>query len=200
MKPRLALAATLFLLGLTACSTLPEPFAESGDELAQVGGLLAYYRRLAALPPDIQNREFDDAVAAYEKTPDDDNRLRLVMALLVPQAPWRDDARALRLLGMVEATADSLQTAPRRDLAAVLASLVGDRLHLQREERHRCEVAQQQKSNALREERRKAEALQHKLDAAREECRKASILQQKLDELRGIDRELRKRPAPRRSP
>jgi hypothetical protein len=173
----------LVVLGLTGCAWLPG----RDSEVAQVDGLLAYYHRLNTQPQEHQRREFTDASAAYDRTPDDQNRLRLVMTLLLPGAPWRDDTRAMQLLGAIENAAPD-KASPRRDFVQFVEKMV----QVRREE--------QRKSDALREERRKAELLQQKLDSAREECHKADALQQKLDELRDIDRDLRKRPGRRSKP
>jgi hypothetical protein len=196
MRHGVFLIVILAVLGLSGCGSIP--ILKRNAELTQVEELLAYYHRLNAMAPDAQRKEYNDAVAAYEKTSDDDRRLRLVMVLLLPRAPWRDDSRVLHLLGTMEPVSVGTSS-PRRDLAVVLEGLVGDRLQGLRDEQRKCEVAQQQRSDALRDERRKLELLQQRLEGSREECKKADVLQQKLDDLRGIDRDLRKRP-PRRSP
>jgi hypothetical protein len=173
----------LIVAGLSGCAWLPG----RDHEAAQVDGLLAYYHRLTTQPQELQRREFTDASATYDRTADDQSRLRLVMTLLLPGAPWRDDARAMQLLGAIESVPPD-KASPRRDFVQFLEKMV----QVRREE--------QRKSDALREERRKAELLQQKLDSAREECHKADVLQQKLDELRDIDRDLRKRPGRRSRP
>lgn len=197
MRRLASLIVALAVLGLAGCTYMPA--LERNAELNQVEELLAYYHRLSALAPDAQRKEYNDAVAAYERVPDDDHRLRLVMALLLPRATWRDDSRVLHLLGTMDPTSAG-QFSPRRDLVLVLERLVGDRLQILRDEQRKCDIAQQQKSDALRDERRKLELLQQRLDGSREECKKADVLQQKLDDLRGIDRDLRKRPPQRSSP
>jgi hypothetical protein len=183
MIPRLTLLFLLLVTGLTGCAWLPG----RDHEVSQVEGLLAYYHRLTTQTPDVQRREFLEAAAAFDRTQDDQNRLRLVMTLLLPAAPWRDDARAMQLLGAIDA-ASADRVSPRRDFVQFLEKMV----QVRREE--------QRKSDALRDERRKADLLQQKLDSAREECHKADVLQQKLDELRDIDRDLRKRPGRRSRP
>lgn len=166
---------------------MPERLSES----AQVEASLAYYHRLNTQAPDIQRRDFNDASAAYEKNQDDPTRLRLALALMVPGTSWRDDNRAAQLLGAIE-LAPPDHASVRRDFVQFLERMI----QLRRDEQRRCE----QRTEALREERRKTEALQQKLEGSREECKKAEVLQQKLDELRDIDRDMRKRSSRRSAP
>jgi hypothetical protein len=187
MRSGISVVCALIFWGLGGCALVPERTTEP----TQVEGLLAYYHRLGAQAPDVQRREFVEATAAYEKAPDDATRLRLALTLMLPGASWRDDTRVSQLLGAME-TAPSEQPSSRRDFVYLLERMV----QLRREEQRKCE----QRTEALRDEKRKVEALQLKLDGSREECRKAEVLQQKLDELRDIDRESRKRPSRRGTP
>jgi hypothetical protein len=188
MKFGTSVLCTMIVIGLAGCALVPERNAELG----QVEEQLAYFHRLSGQTQEVQRREFNESTVAFEKTPDDSNRLRLVMTLILPGVPWRDDSRALNLLGTMKMP-PSEQASPNRDLARLLERLVGERIQLRREEQRKCEV---QKTD----EHRKAELLQQKLDGMRDECRKADVLQQKLDELRDIDRNLRKRPLRRNAP
>lgn len=193
MKPGIAamcLAATLATAGCALVPDLPS------TEPAQVSDMLAFYHRLNLMTPAQQRSEFDLARAAHDKLPNDANRLRLALVLVLPKAPWRDDARASQLLGAMDAVPEE-RASPRRDLVLLIDGLVSERLRLLREEQRKVEMLQQQ-TEAFREELRKIEVLQQKLDALREEYRKSDVLQQKLEGLREIDRDQRKRP-PRRS-
>lgn len=203
MRVQNGLAATVAALLIGACGNLPElpvQFPESlgGGETRQAGELLAYYHRLTQMAPDEQRREYATIQAGHDKAPTDDTRIRLVLALLVPDAPWRDDAQALKLLAADPSLQQGKQS-PRGDLAFLLDRLVSERMRLLREENRKLELTQQ-KMAALREEHRKMEALKQKLEAMNEDCSKAEALQKKLEGLREIDRDLRKRPARRSTP
>lgn len=173
-----------------ACPSSAAPATETG----RAGEPLAYYRRLIEMAPEELRREYLAVQAANDAAPDAANRMKLVMLLLVPDAPWKDDAAALRLLA-----ADlAIETqGSRSDLVILLDRLVGERVRLLREEARKLDAAQQ-KIAALREENRKAEAVRQKLEAVNEECMKAEALRKKLEGLREIDRDMVKRP-PRRS-
>lgn len=185
-----AIAVALLLAG---CGMLPELLSPGNASKPEEP--LAYYRRLTRMAPDEQRREYNDALAANERLAGDESRLRLALTMLVPEAPWRDDAQVLKLLGADQARPAG-QPAPHADLALLLERLVGERLRQLAEENRKAELLQQ-KMNALREEHRKVEMLKQKLEAMNEECRKAEDLQKKLEGLRAIDREARKHPAPR---
>lgn len=167
MKRAGLLAAAAVVALTAACAVLQPP----PDEAREVAATLAKYERVAALPAEEQRREFAAAQAAYEQTPTDATRLDLALALLLPRAPWRDDARAQTLLANVEAAPGGRHSA-RRDLAQVVLKLVGER------------------QAAQRDEQRKVDQLLHQL---REERQKTEEMQKKIESLRAIDRELRPR-------
>jgi hypothetical protein len=170
---------------LGGCTLLPDRRSEQ----MQVDDVLAQYQRVSTSPLELQRKEFLEAAAANERASDDRTRLQLVMMLLIPDVPWRDDARAAQLLASMD-SAKSTDTSPKRNFVAFLEGM----LQLRRDERKRCE----QRLDVLRDERRKAE---QNVVNAREECKRADVLQQKLDELRDIDRDLRsKRPSRRTKP
>ena len=141
------------------------------DEGREMAGMLADYRRLTGLMLEEQRSEFNAAQAAYELTPTDATRLKLALTMLLPHAPWRDDARVLALLSVIE-HAPSASQSTRYDFAQMLLLLLAERLQGQREEQ------------------RKIDQLIHQL---REERRKADEMQQKIESLRAIDRDTRMR-------
>lgn len=157
---RLLVALLLAALLLVGCAG--SPFRP--DEAHEVAGLLADYRRAAALPGDEQRREVAAAQAAYDKAPSDATRLALALAMLLPQVPARDDARLQSLLGTIAAGTGGLASA-RYDLAQTLLTLVAER-----------QRRQEQLAHQLREERRRGEEMQ-----------------QKIESLRAIDRDIRSR-------
>lgn len=163
MKRVRSLPAILAMVLIAGCTGIPS----APDEAQEVAGMLAHFELLATLKPEEQRREFSAAQTAHERAPNDTTRLNLVLVMLLPRAPWRDDARVQSLLGGVETTSGDRRSA-RHDLAQFLLRLVA--------ERHRTQ----------RDEQRKAEQLAHQL---REERRKAEEIQQKIDSLRAIDRE-----------
>ena len=170
MKPLNSLIAILAVALLAGCAG--NPFQPAPPDAAnQVAAMLARYQRVALLKPEEQRGEFEAAQAAYERTPNDATRLGLVLALLLPRAPSRDDARVLTLLGAIEAPAEG-QSSVRFDLAQLLLGLVNEQKRTQRDDQ------------------RKLDQLGHQL---REEKRKTDDVQQKLDSLRAIDREMRQR-------
>lgn len=146
MIPRRALrvlAVTLSLM-LAGCAGTP---LLSGDA-REVVELLDYHEKLTAMAADEQRREYQAAQAAFERQSGDVQRLRLALLLTLPRVPWRDDARALQLLGGLDAVPAD-RTSPKRDLALLIQKLVGER------------------QRQLRDEQRKVEDLQQKLDALR---------------------------------
>jgi hypothetical protein len=148
------LSILLAIALLAGCTGIPP----APDEAQEVAGMLASFERLATLKADEQRREFNVAQAAHEKTPNDTTRLNLALAMLLPRAPWRDDARVQLLLGGIEAAPGDRRSA-RHDLAQLLLRLVAERQRTQREAE---QFAQQ-----LREERRKNEEIQQKIESLR---------------------------------
>lgn len=166
MRRRHHLAALLATLLMAGCSSL----APVADEAREVAGLLANHERLATSKIDEQRREFNAALAAHDRMANDTTRLNLALALMLPRAPWRDDARAMSLLGGVEA-APGAQRSARHDLAQLLLRQLAERQRAQREEQRKAELLAQQ----LREERQKSEDLQHKIESLRRIDREATL-------------------------
>lgn len=135
---------TVVFMGIAGCASSPW----GSGEAREVAELLEYYERLNGMAPDEQRREYNAAQTAFERQAGDLQRLRLVLALILPRAPWRDDARVLLLLGGIEPV-PAERASPRRELALLIQKLIG--------ERHRL----------LRDEHKKAEELQQKLDSLR---------------------------------
>jgi hypothetical protein len=159
-------------LALSACVTLPESAVTSENRVDDAGEVLAMldrFDRLANQSIDDQKREFATAQSAFDRDPNDTNRLRLALALSLPQAPWRDDARLIALTAEWTTTA---RPSLRRDVAQLLYRLTIDRQRLVKEEQRRAEAAQQAEQkrtdNLLHDEHKKVEDLQQKLDALRE--------------------------------
>jgi hypothetical protein len=132
------------LIGMSGCTSSPW----GSSEAREVAELLDYHERLSGMAPDEQRREYTATQSAFERQAADLQRLRLVLVLTLPRVPWRDDARALQLLGALEA-ASAERASPRRDLALLIQKLVGER------------------QRQLRDEHKKVEDLQQKLDALR---------------------------------
>lgn len=167
MKYPSVLAAVFAVALMCGCSSIPPP----PDEAQEVAGMLANYERLATSKTEEQRRQLNAAQAAYDLTSNDTTRLKLALAMLLPSAPSRDDARVRSLLGSIEAGPAESRSA-RHDLARLLLKLLAEHQHAQRDEQRKAaQVAQQ-----LREARRKIEEMQLKIES-----------------LRAIDRETRMR-------
>lgn len=164
MKRLLSLPALAAVVLMAGCAGSPP----APDAAHEVAGALANYERLATSKADEQRREFNAARAAHERTPNDTTRLHLALAMLLPRAPWRDDARVQLLLGGIEAAPDKAHSA-HYDLAQLLLRLLSERQRAQRDEQRKADQFMIQ----LREERRKTEDMQ-----------------QKIESLRAIDREM----------
>ena len=164
---RLSLVAALLLGG---CGSLT-PHAPLDD----VATLLAYNQRLSRLPADQQRQEYLAAQQAFAGEASEMNRLRLALALCLPNATWRDDARLAKLLEE-SSSLNAAEGSAMRQLALLLYQEVGER----RQEEQRLEAS-------LRDERRRHEAQQ------REDKRRIDELQSKLDALMEIEREFSRR-------
>jgi hypothetical protein len=162
----------LACLGLSACVTVPEtpliPATRAGDG-RQVSELLERFERVSSQSAEEQKREFMAAQTAFEQDPNESSRLRLALALSLPQATWRDDARVVSLLA--EWVADASPSL-RRQVAQLLYRLTIERQRLIKDEQRRAEGLQQaelkRNEALLHDDRKKVEELQQKLDALRE--------------------------------
>lgn len=146
MSPRRALRCLAVALSLALAGCAGTPWLSGEDR--EVIELLDYHEKLNGMAADAQRREYQATQAAFERQANDQLRLRLALLLTLPRTPWRDDARALQLLGGLEAVPAD-RPSPKRDLALLIQKLVGER------------------QRQLRDEHRKVEDLQQKLDALR---------------------------------
>ena len=158
MKRVRCLSAVLAVVLVAGCASTPPP----ADEAHAVAAALAHYEYLAALKIEDQRREFNAAQAIHEQTANDATRLNLALVMLLPRAPWRDDARVQVLLGAIEA-APAGQRSARYDLAQLLLRLVAERQRTQRDEQRKTD----QLAAQLREERGKVEEMQQKIESLR---------------------------------
>jgi hypothetical protein len=136
-------AALLCALALTSCANWDKFFypqsgtssARDDRESRQVLELIAYARKVAALPADEQLREVnassqslskDRGVGAY-------GRVRLALLLSLPGTGFTDDAKAAGLLEPI-ASADSAASAPgpMQQFAGLLYTQISERLREQR--------------------------------------------------------------------
>ena len=158
MRRAASLSAMLALLLLAGCAVAPR----APDETAEVAAILAHHERMTGLRIEEQRREFNAAQAAFEQGPNDTTRLQLALTMLLPRAPWRDDARIHQLLGAIEVAPNKLPS-PRHDLAQLLLRQVAERQRAQRDEQRKADLLSQQ----LREERNKNEEMQNKIESLR---------------------------------
>lgn len=146
---------------------------------------IASYRALASASLDEQRREYQAAQAAIGKEYSEGNRIRLALALSLPNAPWRDDNKLINLLetppGLLRRS-----DAPLHQLLFLITRQAQERQRLRDEQRKReNELLEDQKR--LREELRRHEA------ELLEERRRNEDLQMKLDALRRIDQVIKQR-------
>jgi hypothetical protein len=114
------------------------------DDQQAVGALLAHFQRLRGMNSEELRREYVAANQAYAKSRADENRLRLAMALVTPNAAVRDDARAASLL---EGALPERRGGALGQFVALLQGMVSER------------------NRQVHDEQRRADALQQKLDA-----------------------------------
>ena len=121
-----------------------------------VTALLSYSQRIRVLSAESLATEYALATQALAKQRSDSNRLKLALLLALPNAPFRDDSRAVAL---AEETLNNKasDSAELKSLAQYIAAVAG--------EQKRQEDRFQQLSQKLKEEEKRSEALQQKLDA-----------------------------------
>ena len=147
---------------------------------------LAAYRTLGNASLDEQRKEYLAAQAALSKEANESNRLRLALALSLPNVPWRDDNRLLNTLESPPSLIKSPDS-PVHQLGFLLYRQAQERQRLRDEQRrHENDLLDEQKQR-LRDEQRRREA--ELLD----EQRRNDELQMKLDALRRIDQDIKLR-------
>ena len=119
--------AVMGLWLIAGCAPLSAKFRGS-DESQKVVYLIGYAQAVAAMRPEVQKRELDDANQTYAKERDAYASLRLALLLSLPGTPFFDDARAAGLLDPFSGTAGSPSAAgPLRQFAAWLRAQIGER-------------------------------------------------------------------------
>ena len=159
MKPEFSFLVVSAIALLSGCANVrPIP-----DETHELSATLANHERLTTLKTDEQRNEFNAAQSAYERMPNDETRLNLALALLLPHAPWRNDALAESLLSSI-GTTPGKQDSARHDLAQLLLRLMAERQQALRDDKRRAD----QLVSQVREERRRIEELEHKIELLRD--------------------------------
>ena len=103
------------------------------EESLQVAYLIGYVQGVAAMRPEAQRRELNDANQTYARDHDVNSRVRLALLLSLPGTPYADEARATSLLEPVAgAGADASAAGPMRQFAAWLYAQIGERTREQR--------------------------------------------------------------------
>ncbi|GIX46927.1 MAG: hypothetical protein KatS3mg131_1138 [Candidatus Tectimicrobiota bacterium] len=191
------LCAGLLLL-LAACAG-PWRLRLSRD--ADLAALLRDYQQLQALPAAQLQARYEEEAARYAAH--GDNALRLSLLLLLPDAPFRDPARALTLL---RAYGEQAPEGAGKHFAALLGQLVGDgqkNAVLYQTVRAQLEAVRLEKQ-ALERTCQQLHAEAKASQAARQQCRKqlqqerqlVENLQKMIDELKHIEKRLHERKRP----
>lgn len=114
------------------------------DDQQAVGVLLTHMQRLRGMGVEEIRREYVIANQAYARSRAEENRLRLALVLVTPNAAIRDDARAA---GLLEGALPERRGGLLGQFVLLLQGMVADR------------------GRQVHEEQRRVEALQQKLDA-----------------------------------
>ena len=197
---RLAIVATI-AVALTGCEALrsietreAEPWVKSGAPRPanDLESLLLYFDYIGKLPASELGGEHENARVTFARTQSNFNRVRLAMALSVPNTEINDDPRALELLEPMLTNEDSTLHG--------LASLMSAYLQQRRQLDSSVQTLQQNVQTL----QQNARGLQQKLDALKSMERSliereqtvqqnARGLQQKLDALKSMERSLTER-------
>lgn len=113
------------------------------EDEEQALSLLAYLGQILSASMEDQKRELQNALQQFQKTKSDLSRVRLAALLMLPAAPFQDDAKALTLLE----GGNAKSATPLRDLAAYLHGQVLERQRQVREEQKRADAIQQKLDN-----------------------------------------------------
>jgi hypothetical protein len=127
-----------------------------------VARALAYFRRLRGMSPAELKGELAERQAAYAQDPSSPNRMQLVLVLVLPGGPGRNELGALSLL-------EASDVAGADDLCLLLRVL----LESSAEREHRLATSVRE----LREQRQRAATLEHEL---REAQARGRALEQRL--------------------
>ncbi len=123
-------ATVLVLFAIAGCAPMSANLAVR-DESHQLSDLVGYAQSVAAMRPDAQRRELNDATQTYAKDPGLYPRLRLALLLSLPGTGFADDTRAANLLEPLTASA-APAGGPLRQFGAWLYVQVGERVREQR--------------------------------------------------------------------
>lgn len=118
---------------------LPPPAPAVSEEAYQALSLLAESQHLSGLSLEEQKHEYGSVNQLVTKNKTEALRIKLAILLTLPAQ--QDDARALALLEGV--AGKNAGTSPLKQLAALLAAQVSERMRVVREEQKRVEQLQQ---------------------------------------------------------
>lgn len=176
------------------------PWPDWSSETEEVQNLLAYYQRMQGAPADDLRKEYNAVNQAYNSDKTEDARLRVVMLLLVPNTPFRDDPRLVSLLENSQSRTAPPES-PRRQLVTLLSRLTTERLRQvaqTKDEQKKQEVLLKDDLRRVEEHQKRTDELIRRADEqqkrAEDQQKRADELQEKLDKLLAIERELRRKP------
>jgi hypothetical protein len=187
----------LALVCYMSCTVPAQPrMAFERVEDTAVDRFLSYFRRIRALPYDALQREHALQEAAFASDPSDENRLRLVLLLSLPDTNFGNNTSALKLLQDYLNTAEP-QQGQFREIAALLYTYIHNntqnsgsdaRLKQLQEELSGTErqlAAEQQLSQKLQAELEAQKSLAHGLSKQLQEAlshrNRHMIVQQQLN-------------------
>lgn len=159
---------------------------------------IGYFRHISALYPDDLKREFRSTEEAFSRDKSPVNRFRLAMLLSIPNASFRDDARALALIKDYLANS-SKDGDGLNNLAFFTHSMLSERqseaLKLRQTE---DKLREQQKHDAaLQQQLKKQVEVYQKLEQRlKDEQKHSAVLEQQLEALKSIERSLRRSKLP----
>jgi hypothetical protein len=108
------------------------------EDVKQLSDLVAYYSRVAALPPDDKRREYAAASQTFSRDPSSYNRIRVALLALMPGTPFQDDVRAMSLLEPYS------RSGPSSDKLRQLGAILHGQLSETTKARGRAEQLQEQ--------------------------------------------------------
>jgi hypothetical protein len=185
MIRRCLVAAVLFLAA--GCAQMRATMGEN-EQARQLAGLITYAQNVAAMRPDSQRHELDDAKQTYAQDPAPYATVRLALLLSLPGTEYADEAGAAALLEpLAGPRRESAGTDTLRQFAQWLHGQIAERA---REQSNSAQLKEQLDAERARQ-RRKSAQLKEQLDAElTREHRKSAQLKEQLDALRAIERNL----------